>query len=239
MSTTNKTTIMGTNGEVRVPPPPKLSEIEEDIRSVLALDIPVVDKTRKFPGLEKQKIEKKDRHVKAVDAFGVLLEEVSEKLEKEVLDKSREIRENLGVIDENLESYYSSLENDEYLTIRSEIQLIEILSELKGVLHTRTDNIDQFASDLNAIETKRADIVGSELKKYTDRLIGIAHQLPDDIEHIIETETFELNSVLTKNKQAYAQLVGLINKTNVEVEVETLQRWEDSREHWRQLRYSF
>ena len=46
-----------------------------------------------------------------------------------------------------------------------------------------------------------------------------------------------MNSVLTKNKQAYAQLVGLINKTNVEVEVETLQRWEDSREHWRQLRH--
>lgn len=234
----NKTNIMGTNGEVKIPPPPKISELEEDIRSVLALDVPVVDKSRKFPGLEKQKIEKKDRHVKAVDAFGVLLEEISEKLEKEVLDKSREIRENLEAIDEKLESYYQKLEDDDFLTVRSELQLIDILGELKGVLKTRTDSIDQFAFDLNAIETKRADIVGSELKKYTDRLIGIAHQLPDDIEHIIETETFELNSVLTKNKQAYAQLVGLINKTNIEVEVETLQRWEDSREHWRQLRHA-
>jgi len=220
----------------RIPPPPKLSELEEDIRSVLALDVPQKS-TKKFPGLEKIKIDKKDRHVAAVDDFGKLLENFSGKLEKEVLDLSREIRENLEVIDNELQVYYKQLENDEFLTARSEDQLILILEDLKGVLCKRDKAIEQFANNLEGVETNRANTIGSELKKYTDKLIGIAHQLADEIEHIIETETFELNSVLTKNRQAYALLLGLINKRNVEVEVETLQRWEDSREHWRKLRH--
>ena len=84
---------------LKVPPPPQLSELEADIRSVLALNVPVIDKKRAFPGLERQKIEKKDRHVAAVDEFVLLLESISEDLEKEVLNVSRDIREKLELID--------------------------------------------------------------------------------------------------------------------------------------------
>ena len=39
----------------------------------------------------------------------------------------------------------------------------------------------QFAQNLDDTETMRADIAGKELKVLVDKLIAIAHQLPDDI----------------------------------------------------------
>lgn len=39
----------------------------------------------------------------------------------------------------------------------------------------------QFGKDLDGTEGKRADMAGKELKALVDKLISIAHQLPDDI----------------------------------------------------------
>ena len=64
--------------------------------------------------------------------------------------------------------------------------------------------------------------------------MGIAHQLPDEIEHIAESQIFDLNSVLTTNRKSHSALLGILRKTQVEVEIgDTLQRWEDGRVYWR------
>jgi hypothetical protein len=71
-----------------------------------------------------------------------------------------------------------------------------------------------------------------------DRLIQIAYQLPDEIERVVEQEAFDLNAVLTRNRQSHAQLLGLMRKTQIEKEVEGLQLWENAREQWRSLRHT-
>ena len=219
------------------PPPIKLKPVEEEMALVQTLDTTKFDPSRTFPGLVRQKIEKKERHAKAVDAWTKLLDTIAEKIEQDVLQLSRDMNESVAAIDERLQSVFNQLQQPAFLIPRSEDDLFHQLDELKSVVAGRSRVIDTFAGDMDALEIKRAEVVGTELKLLVDRLIAIAHQLPDEIEHIVESETFDLNSVLTINRKAHAQLLGLLRKRQIEVEVETLQRWEDGRRYWRQLRH--
>lgn len=223
------------------PAPIKLSGRQEEVALVQTLEDKgsKLDPTpRSFPGLSRQKIEKKARHTSAIDGWGRLLDGFAEQIEQDVLRISREVKEEIASIDDGLAAIYAQFKDSSFLIPRSENDLFQLLDRLRLIVVGRARVIDGFASNLDGLETKRAQVVGTELKLLVDRLIGIAHQLPDEIEHIVESETFDLNSVLTTNRKAHAQLLGLFRKTHVEVDVEMLQRWEDGRVYWRQLRHS-
>lgn len=217
--------------------PGSQSMLSDDELAVKALDIPEFDKTRTFPGLSKLKVARKDRHMKALDEFSKLLASIAENIEVDVLNTSREMREQIEEIDENFQLSYKDLKNESFLIIRNELDLFNVLENLKIKISHRSNVIEKFAVDLDELEIKRATIVGAELKKLVDLLVSIAHQLPDEIEHIVESETFDLNTVLTTNRRAHAQVLGLLRGRQAEVEVECLQRWEDSRAGWRVLRH--
>ena len=234
----DEASLLDNKGLPPLPPPMKLTPGDEEKASVLTLEQSKYDPSRAFPGLARQKIEKKERHTKAVDTWTRLLDEIAEKVERDLLQLSRDMNERLAQIDnDELAAAYKQLQDSSFLVPRSEDDLFQVLDQLKGVVARRSRVIEDFAKDLDGIETKRAEVVGIELKLLVDRLIAIAHQLPDEIEHIVESETFDLNSVLTTNRKAHAQLLGLLRKTQIEVEVEALQRWENGRKLWRQLRH--
>ena len=224
-------------GAMSAPPRPPLSSKDQENEDVLKLNIPQYDKKRPFPGLARMKVEKKERHNRALDDFGKLLDRISEELEQNVLQLSLEMRETLEGVDAEFQAYYRTLEDDQFLVVRSEADLVTILGESREKVAHRSGVVESFATDLVALEVKRADVAGAELKKLVDKLIGIAHQLPDEIEHIVENETFDLNKVLTANRESHAQLLVMLRKAQVQVEAETVQRWEDARRKWRQLRH--
>ena len=210
---------------------------DEEREQVLKLDVPVYDKNRSFTGLMKLKMDRKDRHVKAVDNFGSLLDGIAETLEKELLQISLKMREDIEVADAKLTSYHKTFDDDSYLIERCEKELLSLKKEVMGAVNRRAIVIDKFGSDLDSLEKKRAERTGSELKKLVDSLISIAHQLPNDIERIVENETFDLNNILTVNRQSHSHLLQMLKKVQVTKEVETLQKWENGREKWRQLRH--
>ena len=200
---------------ISAPPRPPLSTRDGELEDVLKLDVPRYDNKRQFPGLAKLKIEKKERHNKALDDFGKLLDNISEELEQNVLQLSLEMRESLESSDASFQAYYRTLEDNQFLIVRSEPDLVVILGESRGRVAQRSAVVESFARGLDALEVKRADIAGAELKKLVDKLIGIAHQLPDEIEHIVENETFDLNKVLTANRESHAKLLVMLRKTQV------------------------
>ena len=228
----------GTAAINMVPPrPPVLSTKQEEVASVRVLDMPSYDGSRQFPGLAKQKVAKKERHIKSVEEFTVFLDKVSSGIELDVLGLSRGMQESLEKVDDMLKVSYNQLQTPEFLIPHSEDDLKDMLVEIKRTIADRKRIVDQYADDLDGLEIGRADTVSTELKAMVDRLIAIGHQLPDEIEHIVESNTFDLNSVLTSNRKAHATLLGMLQKTQVEVDVESLQRWEDGRTFWRQLRH--
>jgi hypothetical protein len=210
---------------------------DEEREQVLKLDVPVYDKNRSFTGLMKLKMDRKDRHVKAVDNFGSLLDGIAETLEKELLQLSLKMREDIQVADTKLTSYHKTFDDNSYLIERCEKELLSLRKEVMGAVNRRALVIDKFGTDLDSLEKKRAERTGSELKKLVDSLISIAHQLPNDIERIVENETFDLNNILTVNRQSHSHLLQMLKKVQVTKEVETIQKWENGREKWRQLRH--
>jgi hypothetical protein len=210
---------------------------DEEREQVLKLDVPVYDKNRSFTGLMKLKMDRKDRHVKAVDNFGSLLDGIAETLEKELLQLSLKMREDIQVADTKLTSYHKMFDDNSYLIERCEKELLSLRKEVMGAVNRRALVIDKFGTDLDSLEKKRAERTGSELKKLVDSLISIAHQLPNDIERIVENETFDLNNILTVNRQSHSHLLQMLKKVQVTKEVETIQKWENGREKWRQLRH--
>ena len=166
------------------PPRPSMSTRNEDIESVLKLDVPKYDKTREFHGLIKLKLDRKDRHVKAIDDFSLLQDNISEDLERELLRLSLRLREELEEIDERFQAYYKIIDQYDYLIIKSENDLIIIRNESIQKIENRSSVIEKFAKELDSLEMKRADVTGSELRKLVDKLVSIAHNLPDEVEHI-------------------------------------------------------
>ena len=102
-------------GKTVPPRPPVLSQKQEEIMSVRVLDVPSYDGTRQFPGLAKQKVVKKERHIKTVEEFTHLLDTVSEGIEQDVLSLSRSMKDDIETIDNNLENSYKLLKSPDYL----------------------------------------------------------------------------------------------------------------------------
>lgn len=213
-------------------------ESEDDRKAVMTLNVPVVDKTREFEGLSNLKMKKKERHMKTLREFAKFLETTNENVVQKVLQLSREFRETMEVLDEDLTKFCDKINEDSFLIPKSEKELIAILeTELKVKIEKRGSIVEQFAFGLDHTETERAEITGTELKALVDRLIAIAHQLPDEIEHIVEGEAFELNTEIITNKNAHAKTMAAHQIKQVVMEAEALQKWEDCRSKWRQLRH--
>lgn len=223
---------------VLLPIPPSTNQEEDDTQLVRSLpNVLKYDENYTNPNISKQKIIKKDKHMNELDKFARLLNKIAEDLERDVLNLSRIIRENVESIDNKLNDWYIKLDTDEFLKQQLEKDLLQYLQELKIIVNERDSTIEKFAVDLDNLELKRATIVGDELKILVDTLISIGHQLPNDIERIVESETYDLNLVLTANRQSHASLLGILRKKQVEKDIETLQLWENSREKWRKLRH--
>jgi hypothetical protein len=210
---------------------------ENEMRDVLNLEVPRFDKNRTFQGLEKQKMAKKDRHMKALDEFAKTLEVLAEEIEIQVLETSRTVRDRLESLDLEIRKACDVWKNDENLVSMSSEGLDEDRAQLTNIISQRLETIQSFAAALEDLECQRAEKVGEKIKSLVDTLISIAHQLPDEIEHIVEAEAFDLNTVLTKNRRAHTDLLGVMRTKQVEREVSALHEWDVAKAHWRHLRH--
>jgi small-conductance mechanosensitive channel len=136
-------------------------------------DKPAFDKEREFPGVAKQRLARKDKHMKALDDYAKLLDDVSESLEQELLTASRVMREKLEEVDAEREEKHRQYRDDAFLIVRSEDDLIDELGSLKGLLSRRSQIVENFAAQLDGLEAKRADVLTKEMKKLVDLLIAI------------------------------------------------------------------
>eukprot|EP01038_Epipyxis_sp_PR26KG_P008846 gene8846-11937_t len=197
-----------------------------------------VDPKRTFAALSVMKIEKKDRHLKALNDFSFFLDETNEEIVQSVLLLRRDCRESLESVDEYLELEYKKLVDDNFLIVLDEKGMDDILQRLKKVIANRCTVIDKFAQDVDGTELKRASVAGVELKKLVDKLVSIAHQLPDEIEHIVESESLELNTEIITNRKAYAAISADLKVMHVAEEAKALMKWENAKSLWRQLKHN-
>ena len=135
------------------PPPPSLSAKDEEIALVKTLEVTKYDGNRKFPGLARQKIEKKDRHRKALDEFTKFLDDLAGVIEQDVLRLSRQMMEDVEKVDQNLAGSYKLLQDQTFLIPKSEDDLKDMLKDLKMTVAGRLNIVNTFGEDLDGLES--------------------------------------------------------------------------------------
>ena len=70
-----------------------------------------------------------------------------------------------------------------------------------------------------------------------DTLLRIAFKSPGEIERVVEGDAFELNAVIIANRKSHAELLALLEKKDVGVGLDAIEKWRLRREAWRQLRH--
>jgi hypothetical protein len=180
---------------------------------------------------------RREKHYKVIDNFEKVVDFISEECEADVLRLVSEIRDQLEESDQALRLVYKDLDSYDYLIVRQESDLLMELESLKQVIQARASIVNKLAYGLESIERDRGHKMAAELKNLVDTLISIAYQLPNEIEHIIEEDVHELNAVIIQNLNNHDELLFLLRKNQIEVEIEALQRWENGRKTWRKIRH--
>jgi hypothetical protein len=201
-------------------------------------NVPEFDASRDFSGIANLKMDKKGRHFLTLTEFAKFLEVCNEEIAQTVLRLSRDVRETLEGVDEDLGNFYKKLDDPAFLIDKVEHDLFAELENLKGKFRDRSNIIMSFGDDLEGTEIHRANVTGVELKRLVDNLVSISHELPDEIEHVVEAEAHELNIEIVSNKKAHANRAADMRIAHFKIEADGIQKWEDSRVKWRSLQHN-
>ena len=142
---------------------------------------------------------------------------------------TRSTRERPAIFDE--------LNKDELLVTKDASYLTETWEAIEQTLKDRHKVIRDFGARLEGLEQNRAKTAGGELRNLVDTLLRIAFKSPGEIERVVEGDAFELNAVIIANRKSHAELTGLLEKKDVGVGLDAIEKWRLRREAWRQLRH--
>ena len=112
-----------------------------------------------------------------------------------------------------------------------------VYSQISALLDRRTSEVMGFGDNLENFERTRSSTLAAYLRVMVDTMATIALQLPQEIERIAEVEAFELNSVITGNRRAHAELMARMEKEDIMEKVKHRADWETRLSDWRQLRH--
>ena len=87
--------------------------------------------------------------------------------------------------------------------------------KINALLSRRTSEVVQFGDNLESFERTRSDTLAAYLRSMVDEMVNTALKLPQEIERVAEVEAFELNSVITGNRRAHAELMARMEKEDI------------------------
>jgi hypothetical protein len=129
------------------------------------------------------------------------------------------------------------LEDDALLALEDRVSIEHERSTIDHFCAKRAAALQAFEDTLEDIEKERAETFTSKLRGLVAVLVRCAHELEDGIERIVEAEAFELNSVLTSNRLARAELLASMRKQDIQVRHDAVEGWEKALQRWRVLQH--
>ncbi|TFG12891.1 hypothetical protein EU537_07955 [Candidatus Thorarchaeota archaeon] len=119
----------------------------------------------------------------------------------------------LDVIDSELESLIER--------IKSTRQALDLPSSDKAVLAKRTDNLQR---ELNAIKTRRGDLVGESGQLNLARLLEVIEKEQDKLDRLKEAKDTIDKAVFTEEKKEIEKNIDILKK-NIDNEVKLAKKW--------------
>jgi len=135
-----------------MPRPPALSEEAEEKRRVTVLELKPSYNERSFEGLERLKVTKKDRHIKTVDGFSKMLDKLSDRIEQELLQLSRNVRDDLEEKDDIRNKFYLLFKESDFMIIKEEDDVLQLKKDTIKYIEERNIVVENFAKALDELE---------------------------------------------------------------------------------------
>jgi len=190
-----------------------------------------------FPKLAARLLAKREAHDAAIQNFAEKLTLISDGIEVDVKTASDGVVDALEEVDQRTSVIFDELNKDELLVTKDADYLTETWEAIEGTLKDRHKVIRDFGERLEGLEQNRARTAGGELRNLVDTLLRIAFKSPGEIERVVEGDAFELNAVIIANRKSHAELLALLEKKDVGVGLDAIEKWRLRREAWRQLRH--
>uniref|UniRef100_H3H2T6 Uncharacterized protein n=2 Tax=Phytophthora ramorum TaxID=164328 RepID=H3H2T6_PHYRM len=182
-------------------------------------------------------VRRRDRHMEAQMQYADEVKAISEDVEVAIIRAADQVKEVLVTIDAAIDEAKVALTSNELLLASDNESILGMWRELDAVCQRRTDEITQFAAQLEEIEQTRIHRVRAELQRLTSTLMETAHALPPEVERIIEAEAYEVNTVVISNRRVYADLAARMGTANVDAFLNARLDWEQGQMRWRVLRH--
>lgn len=197
-------------------------------------------KTESSTGLSKVKDMSKSRqlrHDEALRGFKVKVAEISDALEKKVIDFGRDLRDKLEAMDEAIREVVLELRDEAQLRMQDYEYVCQAWVRLGALCEERKQAILSFDAALDAVEENRTVQTSTELSSLVEGLVAISYKLQGEIARIAEREAHEINIVVINNLKIKNDLTARMLRHQVSVFHHTKAHWERAETRWRFLRH--
>jgi len=211
--------------------------VEQDSVLVLPRHMREASSSTNFSKVAKMSKNRQMRHDEALRIFRENIASLSEKLEQNVINTGRELRDTLAESDAQLSSLKFQLEDNQKLRLEEYEFLSQAMTRVQTLCEERRKKIENFDAFMEAVELERSEVGSKLLTKLVEELTAISYKLPGDIERIALIEGYEINAVVIENTKSRCELVSRMLCKNVLVFYQGKRHWLLAETKWRQLRH--
>jgi hypothetical protein len=216
----------------------KESNIAAMLSEVRALQPTVVAATT-TPSLRLEKLREKrlNNHDDAIKAFNEIRTQIDVELEQQVGERSKLLRDQLELSSARLQQLIMDM-SDTRLVDMTEEDINTLRHAINQAYIERDHSITVLHNGLNDIETRRSQLVTTELERVIAQLTDIAHMQPDDIERLMHDDVRAVNVHVIRNRSAYDDLAGRLRIAEIQQREALIKQFDERRIAWRLLRHN-
>lgn len=181
---------------------------------------------------------RKNRHDEANEDLERAFDRLADECQEGSSEAAKRMQQEVGEAEKRVDELLRPLEgNTDDLGERTEDEIRGILRALEDATQARRATIDDFSSELEAIDTGRRETSEGLLKTLAEKLTAAAHAVPGEIERVVETKTLHLNAVLLENQKARKTLHGKLTVQTLERSKVNKNRWHTGLLLWKTKRH--
>eukprot|EP00232_Nephroselmis_pyriformis_P010039 CAMPEP_0182902436 /NCGR_PEP_ID=MMETSP0034_2-20130328/30461_1 /TAXON_ID=156128 /ORGANISM="Nephroselmis pyriformis, Strain CCMP717" /LENGTH=1432 /DNA_ID=CAMNT_0025037103 /DNA_START=83 /DNA_END=4378 /DNA_ORIENTATION=- len=186
-------------------------------------------------GIHEMESDKKRRHEEAWETFHAEASVTMLLMKEKCGQVSAGFKQKLGDSDVYVEGVLSNLADDKIMLLEED-GVKDLWEKTIEQAEPRRKWIEEFASDLEAVENERKETMDMLGQLLLEVLVDVRWAAEGDTERAVEKEALQVNLAILENRRVHAELIRRLQTQEVKQEKERRERWVEGMQRWRMLR---
>lgn len=181
---------------------------------------------------------RESRHEVALQDYEKEMDTLAEECQQKTQEASSRMKGRVDEASDRADALLDPLEkNTEKLGGKTEEQVRGVMTALERVTARRRQDISEFEAELFGIDNDRKERSVLLLRGLAEALTAAAHNVPGEIERLVEKKTLDLDAVLLENQKAVKVLTSKLLVQTLEASKANKHRWHEGLVLWKQKRH--